>query len=104
NPADPNDDNDLMSDVEEIIANTDPLDPDSFLWVQIDPSSNLFFQNLTFPASTGRTYRIEGATNLYTGPWMILQSNLTALTNGLLIVPDSNDQGRLYYRVGVESP
>ena len=50
-----------------------------------------------------RTYRIEGTTNLNSGIWSTIQSNIPGI-DGLLIIPDTNGLKRMYYRIGVESP
>jgi len=103
NPADPDDDNDNFPDTSEYIANTDSLDSNSFLWVRIMRSGTTDIQRLMFPASTGRTYRIQGATNLTTAPWLDVRTNIPG-TNGFLVIPDTNGLNRMYYRIGVESP
>jgi len=103
NPGDPDDDNDGASDSDEIIANTDPLDSGSFLWVTITNTANQVVRKLTFPTSTGRTYRIESTTNLYSGNWIISRSNIPG-AGGNLMINDTNPTDRVYYRIGVESP
>ncbi|MEM7393488.1 MAG: LamG-like jellyroll fold domain-containing protein, partial [Verrucomicrobiota bacterium] len=103
NPADPDDDNDNMSDVAEEIANTDPLDPMSFLWVAIDDSGTTDVRRLTFLSALGRTYHIEAATNLYTGPWWVVRSNIAG-SGSLTTMADTNSMDRVYYRIGVTSP
>jgi len=103
NPADPDDDNDDFPDESEYIANTDSLDSNSFLWVYIDRTSDQGVQTLTFPASTGRTYRIQSRTNLYAGSWVNVQLGIPG-TNGLMNISRTNMLDRVYYRVGVEQP
>ncbi|MEM7397153.1 MAG: hypothetical protein AAF492_32935, partial [Verrucomicrobiota bacterium] len=101
--VDPDDDNDSVPDEDEVIANTDPYDPASFLWVRIDNTLNPNVRDLVFPTSTGRMYRVDSTTNLFTGPWMNVLSNHPG--DGLInALPSTNSIKRMYYRVGVESP
>ncbi|MEM7395038.1 MAG: hypothetical protein AAF492_22130, partial [Verrucomicrobiota bacterium] len=99
---DPDDDNDGMSDCDEIIANTDPFDMNSFLWLQVDRTPVPDTYNVTFPTSTGRLYSIESTLDLFTGLWINVQSNIMG-TGGAVVVPNNNSSDvRLYYRVRVE--
>ncbi|MEM7393470.1 MAG: DUF2341 domain-containing protein, partial [Verrucomicrobiota bacterium] len=61
--VDANDDNDGFTDEEEAIANTDPRDAASYLWLNINLTTSGVHE-LSFPTSTGRLYSIEGATEL----------------------------------------
>ncbi|MEM7390871.1 MAG: thrombospondin type 3 repeat-containing protein, partial [Verrucomicrobiota bacterium] len=96
-------DGDGFPDCAEVIANTDPLDPASFLWLLITRTGTSDVHTLIFPSSTGRTYRVERSADLVSGPWVIVQSNLTS-TGGLFSTSRTNPAGRVYYRIGVESP
>ncbi|MEM7392616.1 MAG: LamG-like jellyroll fold domain-containing protein, partial [Verrucomicrobiota bacterium] len=103
NPGDPDDDNDGFDDVAEAIANTDPLDPLSFLRVRILRTGNSDVRTLFFLTAPGRTYRIESAADLDGAPWVTVRTNIPG--SGLLTnIPDTNNVQRLYYRIGVETP
>ena len=58
---------------------------------------------LTFPTVTGRTYRIEGKTDLGLATWTDVRAGIPG-TDAVINIPDTNAVGRMYYRVGVESP
>ncbi|MEM7395407.1 MAG: LamG-like jellyroll fold domain-containing protein, partial [Verrucomicrobiota bacterium] len=100
---DPDDDNDGASDADEVIANTDPLDPASFLWITIGRTPDPDQQMLSFPSSLTRTYQVESTTNLSTGPWLLLQTNISG-TGNLIVTPENTGSRRIYYRIGVQSP
>ncbi|MEM7391969.1 MAG: thrombospondin type 3 repeat-containing protein, partial [Verrucomicrobiota bacterium] len=96
-------DRDGSPDHEEIIANTDPLDPHSFLWVAIDLTTTHRVQRLTFPTSTGRLYRIEYRTDLLSNHWNLLRTNLPG-HGGPYSIPVTNSESRHYFRIGVRRP
>jgi hypothetical protein len=92
-----------MNDCEEMIANTDPMDPNSVLWLQIMRTGTPDVQQLRFPTSIGRTYRIDSSTNLYSNDWSTVFSNLPGLGSNMNLI-HTNQADRMYYRIGVESP
>ncbi|VGO12338.1 hypothetical protein PDESU_00890 [Pontiella desulfatans] len=59
-----NQDGDAFTDLQEYIADTDPDDTNSFLWIAIAQSTNTGIHELSFPSSAEREYWIESTTNL----------------------------------------
>ncbi|MEM7395394.1 MAG: DUF11 domain-containing protein, partial [Verrucomicrobiota bacterium] len=101
--VDPDDDNDTVSDEDEAIADTDPRDPDAFLWVRVDRTAMSSVQTLTFPSSSNRSYFIQTRTNLMIPPWETHQTNIPG-TGDMLVFPRTNDLDLRYYRIGVTVP
>ena len=66
----------------------------------------MLFCKLTFPASTGRIYRIQSRTNLYVGSWLDVRTNIAGNPGpgGLMSLFETNALNRVYYRIGVETP
>ncbi|MEM7391243.1 MAG: LamG-like jellyroll fold domain-containing protein, partial [Verrucomicrobiota bacterium] len=99
--VDPDDDNDGVSDEEEAIADTDPADPDSFLWVTIQRTPMSAIQRIQFPSSSNRIYFIQARTNLFNGGWETIRTNIPG-TGAIMDVPESTPHALRYYRVGVK--
>ncbi|MEM7395059.1 MAG: hypothetical protein AAF492_22235, partial [Verrucomicrobiota bacterium] len=102
-PIDPDDDNDGVPDAEEFVADTDPLDDTSFLWLGVRRTTTSMVQQLLFPSSSRRNYFIQYKTNLFDAIWMTELTNLPG-TGGLLLFPRTNMVELKYYRIGVEIP
>ena len=70
------DDGDGQTNLDEIIAGTDPLNPNSRLhFEKILPTLNGI--TLTWTAVSGKTYTVEARQNLFSGTWDILATGLT---------------------------
>ncbi|MEM7390854.1 MAG: hypothetical protein AAF492_00780, partial [Verrucomicrobiota bacterium] len=100
---DDDDDNDGMSDEHEAIAATDARDPNSYFFTRIDLSPGDVTTSIAFPSATGRLYRIESLTNLITGSWQALESDIPG-TGSMIERVVTNFNRSLIYRVLVERP
>jgi len=101
--VDPDDDNDGISDADEAIAGTDPLDAGSVLCLGpciVNPSAPGEFV-VTWSSVSNRTYTLYAATNLVQGFGIVLHTNLPA-TPPVNVYTDSVDTvGCRFYRVSV---
>ena len=94
--SDPDDDNDNMTDADEVVFGTDPFDAGSrFAAVFTRPTSTSF--RFSFPTASGRTYVVESSVNLST--WT---NASTFQGNGSLRVTDLTvdpQQSKRFYRI-----
>ena len=75
-------DTDFMSNLQEYLAGTLPLDGDNFLQLLIDPLPVL---SLRFNSVTGRTYSIDGAMNPSNPAWKNVVTNLPGTGNEISV-------------------
>jgi subtilisin family serine protease len=96
-------DHDGMSNLAEWIAGTNPTNAASCLRLTLLAASNPSAVVLNWPSVTGKTYRLERATNLLTGFNSTVRTNIaaTAPTNTLTDTAILPGNAR-FYRVGVE--
>ena len=96
-------DHDGRTDREEFIADTDPTDIDSYLWVDVAPVDSTT-QKIFFPTSFNRTYQIESSTDLIL-PFTPITFPIPG-EGGLMSmdVPVPSADQRTYYRVSVSAP
>jgi hypothetical protein len=91
-----------MSDADEAIAGTDPLDPNSVLAVAISRGGNVTTRTLSFPSVIGRTYDIHWRSELLSGTWIPLA--LSVAGNGSVISIDHlSSEQTVYYRIEVHN-
>ncbi len=87
--AAPDSDEDGVSDADEIFAGTNPADSNSVF--KIAPEGQI----LGWPRVNGRTYTVEGRTNLVSGEWFDVDST----TSSNFMYSTTNDA--IFYRVNV---
>jgi hypothetical protein len=95
-------DGDGMSDADEAIAGTDPLDPDSVLAVVIFRGGNETTRTLSFPSVIGRTYDIHWRSELLSGTWIPLALSVAGTGSDVSIDHISSEQ-TVYYRIEVNN-
>jgi hypothetical protein len=100
--ADGDPDGDRFPNLSEYVADTDPRDGESYLWVGIEKTDNGI--RLTFEARSGRQYRLLRAADLrLTNAWPAL-TNLGSGKGTAVTVVDREPAPCRYYRVGVSLP
>jgi hypothetical protein len=98
--VDPDDDNDGMSDEDEGVAGTDPLDAESVFQVSGGMWQGGRF-GLSFETITGRMYDVLWKSNLLDGaPWDTLTNDMPG-TGGALEYVDDGDTPSGFYRLRV---
>lgn len=97
--TDPDDDNDGMADVDELVAGTNPMDPQSVFKVRNADFPNSSF-TLSFQSVSGKLYDLEYSTNLSVSNWNCL-TNALSITGGVLEVEDPVQAGMRFYRLRV---
>lgn len=103
-PTNVNTDGDAANDGEEVVADTDPLDPVSYF--HIVAVSNLQpAKAVCFPSSSNRIYTLLWTTNLISGSWTNLPGATPATGNGHFFwLSDTNATSPRFYRVRVCVP
>jgi len=91
-------DGDGATNWQEYVAGTNPRDPASRFDLQISPNLGTSGMELAFGSATGRLYSLYASTDLVHGAWSPLQTNLSG-SGSVLVVSDTNDWHRSYYRV-----
>lgn len=100
-PADP--DGDTLTNLDEYLAGTDPLDPLSYLKVRlVSVSPQLSQAILHFSAVSNRTYSIEYRSTLNAGPWQTLADIVAASSNRVVKITDPKvAASSRYYRLAI---
>ena len=97
-------DDDGFNNWQEYVADTDPHDPASYLFVQgeIAPTS----RTLHFISSTGRLYTLHATEDLHTGPWTNLPGHPTrpGLGGSDYFIETNLTPQRIYYRIQATLP
>jgi hypothetical protein len=94
-------DHDGMPDWAELVAGTDPTNPNSFLKLQTGAPAPGGSMALSWLSVTGRTYTVQFKSDVVGGTWQTLTNNLQG-TGALLQCFDSiNGGSNRFYRLGV---
>lgn len=101
--TDPDDDNDGMSDAEELVFGTDPLDSSSRYLMTLEyPSAVAGSVRLTFPTSTGRTYVVESSLSL--SDWSTVATYAGTGNSQVADVPVDPKEDKRFYRIRAMLP
>jgi hypothetical protein len=95
-------DGDGVSNFDEFISGTNPLDPHSFLFIKsLQPG--LVGNSIRFQVTRGRTYTLYYLDYLSGGPWQILQTLPSQTRDGEMEIIDSqvSSSTARFYRLGV---
>ena len=102
--ADPDDDNDGVSDVDEALAGTDPLDAGSVFEVSGVGGHGGGSFGLMFDSVTGRLYEVLYKNSLMdTNGWLLMPTNWVG-TGGPIEFQDNGDNAQRFYRLRVRLP
>lgn len=99
--VDEDDDGDNVSDEDELIADSDATDSNSFH--RILSIAQPLQTEISFPSSTGRIYFMEISTNLPEHAWIMTGSNVPGI-GGIMTLYETNTADALHYRIGVKLP
>jgi len=97
-------DGDGVTNINEYIAGTDPLDGDSFFEIiLLTRAAVTKLVTVTWSSNPGRSYTLQKSVDLSPGSWDNIATGIiaTGATTSLLD-PSADDQSRMFYRVGVE--
>ncbi len=100
---DADDDGDGMTNAQEAIAGTNPLDPTSVFAV-IDSSIDATTVSITVSSVPGRIYQMETSTTLAAGSWQAHGAPVTAAAATALLEAPAGPEPRRFYRISVSAP
>jgi len=95
-------DGDGFTNEQEYIAGSDPRDSASVFSVQISVNTGDGAE-LTFGSATGRLYSLFSTTDLVSGVWGVLETNMPG-SGTVISVDDTNEWNHVYYRVEATRP
>ena len=93
-------DGDAMTTRQEYLAGTNPMERLSSLLLQAGPAQvgNI---SLRLPTVAGKSYILEGTTNLKSGTWSVIDGNLAGTGETLEITPQSGGANYEFFRVRI---
>jgi hypothetical protein len=105
NTSDALGDNDLdrRLNIEEFVADTIPTNALSFLSLMMEPRVSPTVQPLSFESSTNREYYLDYSPDMVDGAWIPVMTN-TPGVGGTMNVNVTNNEPVVIYRLGVELP
>jgi hypothetical protein len=93
-------DGDRVSNRDEYLAGTNPVDPADHLRVRARGGTNRSVK-LQFPTVAGKKYRIENSRTLLPGSWTTIQTDILG-TGGEIELSNNSEAAQGYYRVRVQ--